>query len=219
MDRMAPYLLGGAVSGALIGGTIAVCLSISALVGGTAFPGGSALAPSGSGTVTISADDDAAGTEPVRAAGPAGPLSPGARGLDRLGAARTVASRGPLGSARATHGTRSSQGQPSGTATARDGGGTASHRPPGDSDSGSPPSPVTPPAPDPTPAPNPTPEPAPPHPDSSTPPGLASKPGGLPPGQAKKTTPPPGQVGKTTGTSPGLATKPGGVPPGQAKKQ
>jgi len=222
MDRVAPYLLGSAVSGALIGGAIAVCLSISALVGGTAFPSGSALAPSGFGTVTIGADDDAAGTGPVRAAGPAGPLSPSVRGALRLGASGTVASRGPLGSAGAAHQAgRPSQGLPGGMAPS--GGGSATHRSPGDSDGGSPPSPVTPPAPDPTPTPtptptpSPTPDPAPPPPDSSTPPGLATKPGGLPPGQAKKTTPP-GQVGKTASTPSGLPTKPAGLPPGQAKK-
>jgi hypothetical protein len=217
MDRIAPYLLGSAVSGALIGGTIAACLSISVLVGGTAFPTGSALAPSGSDTVTVSGDEDSASTDPVGAAGSAGPLSPGAREAHRLGASRTVASRGPLGSDRATH----RAGRSSGTAPG--GGGPGSHRSPGGSGGGSPPSPGTQPAPDPTPnphptpTPNPTPDPAPPPADSSTPPGLATKPGGLPPGQAKKTTPP-GQAAKTTGTSPGLAKKTGGVPPGQAKK-
>jgi len=57
MERIGPYVLGGAVSGALIAGIVAAFISTTALVGGTAFPTGSGSAPSGPGSVTVGGGD------------------------------------------------------------------------------------------------------------------------------------------------------------------
>ena len=77
MERVGPYLLGGAVSGALIGGIVAAFLSIAALVGQTVLPTGTGLSPTGSGTVNVGGIENApdSASEPAGAAGPAGPLS------------------------------------------------------------------------------------------------------------------------------------------------
>ena len=211
MDRMGAYVLGGAVSGALIAGIVAAFLSITALVRQTVFPAGSASAPSGSATVTVGGHERGAGTAapPAQAAGPAGTLPAAASAVATADAPLNVIARRPIASAETAHRYgRRDQGRS--RHPSRDRGANSSHPAPGH--------PGNEPAPSPAPSAAPTAVAAP-QPDFSPPPDLASKPAGGSPGPASSPTgTPPGLATKPGGLPPGLANKPGGLPPGQAKK-
>jgi hypothetical protein len=119
---MRPYLLGGAVSGALITGAIATFLTMTALVGDTAFPGGSAMDPFSSGTATVTPDTRAGSPGPAQAPGPVGPLAATPRGGS---GASVVGNRGAGGSAASASGDPASD-RSSGNASAGGGGGPSS---------------------------------------------------------------------------------------------
>jgi hypothetical protein len=221
MDRTLQYLFGGVASSALIAAAVAAFISITALVGNTGFPDGSSVPPpSGPQTVRIGDPNQPADFSSVTA--PAGPValavptalqatlsSPLAvRQLASVGRELTGnAARGRSVGAGHGHGASSSPGaharHPAAHNTSPGGPGTGPSNP-GAGGPSSTPTASTPLAPTT---------------DSSSSPGLASKPGGIAPGQAKKSTAPPPPTGNgPSSTPPGLASKPGGLPPGLAKK-